>query len=161
VRYALVGHSERRHIFGEKNVDIKKQFDACIDAHIVPVLCIGETREDRDNDKVQYRIKKQLYAALENTTYASDSFVVTYEPVWAIGTGSPCLAVDADEVISYIKQELVGLGYEHVAVLYGGSVNAQNVVSYLSLDCIDGVLVGSASTRADEWQKVVLAIQNI
>ncbi len=146
-RYALVGHSERRHVFGEKDVDIRKKMEACLSAGLVPILCVGETVEDKENDKRQYRLKKQLFSALEGLVLNGGSIIIAYEPVWAIGTHIPCDPAEADDVQGWIKQEVKQLLGKDIPVLYGGSVDAENVVSYVSRETVDGVLVGTASTN--------------
>lgn len=155
--YALVGHSERRYIFGETNDATNKKIKACLEAGITPVLCIGETQEDKENDKRQYRLTRQLQEALEGIDVAAAELIVAYEPVWAIGTGDACLPADAEDVIGWIKNEL---GDESVPVLYGGSVDAQNVVSYTSQSSIDGVLVGGCSAKFEEFDKLLRALEN-
>lgn len=156
-QYALVGHSERRHIFGETNDAVKKKFDACLAVGITPVLCIGETQEDLDAGKRMYRLKKQLLSVLEGVS-ANVSFVVAYEPVWSIGTGNACDHLQAAEIHDSIKNELHTYTDQDIPVLYGGSVNSQNVVSYVMHESIDGVLVGSASVDADGFATIVNAM---
>lgn len=145
--YALLGHSERRYIFGENNDDIRKKIEACIDANITPVICIGETISDVENGKEEYRIKKQLMKALDGLNISS--CIVAYEPVWAIGTGKNCDANQAGDRIAMIKQEILQYTAHTVPVLYGGSVDEHNVLSYTQQEIIDGVLVGKSSTTYD------------
>ncbi len=147
--HALVGHSERRYVFGDKDPDVRKKMEACISAGLIPVLCVGEKEEDKENDKRQYRLKKQLFSALEGLELNGGSVIIAYEPVWAIGSGIPCDPAEADDVQGWIKQEVKTLLGKDVAVLYGGSVTAKNVVSYLERETIDGVLIGSASANKE------------
>ncbi|PLX26176.1 triose-phosphate isomerase [Candidatus Parcubacteria bacterium] len=154
-KYALVGHSERRHVFGETNEDVRKRLEASIDVGLTPVLCIGETKEDRDADKTEYRLKKQLLKAFENLSLNGNRVIVAYEPVWAIGTGDACVPEEAQRVINLIKQEIKQYVDTDVPVLYGGSVSADNVVSYVSLPDIDGVLVGGASSKAESFMTLI------
>ena len=156
--YALVGHSERRHIFGESDPDIRKKMQACFDVGLAPVLCIGETAEDLDRGKRQYRLKKQLMTALQGMDLSDKSWFIAYEPVWAIGTGKPCLPADVDDVHGWIREEVRQYASANVPLLYGGSVNAENIVSYTSRSCVDGVLVGGASTTYDSFLSLVHAI---
>jgi len=151
--YALVGHSERRHIFMQTNSDVKREFDACVDTGIIPVLCIGETKEDLDERKREYRLKKQLMA-LEDVD-ASTPFFVAYEPVWAIGSGMPCDHITAAGIHDTIKQEIRSYTDRDIPVLYGGSVNAENVIFYLPHTSIDGFLIGSASTTYESMTKII------
>ncbi len=153
-RYTLVGHSERRHIFGENHEDIRKKIEACFDVGLIPVLCIGETKEDMEEGKREYRLKKQLMEALEGVTVPGSGLIVAYEPVWAIaqsGMGVPCTPDDAESVHQWIKTEVAQYTAHAVPVIYGGSVDSSNVVSYLSHSVIDGVLVGSASTKVETF----------
>ena len=159
-RYALVGHSERRYIFGENHEDVRKKIEACFDVGLTPVLCIGETKEDMEEKKREYRLKKQLMSALEGLSVPKSGFIVAYEPVWAIaqsGIGTPCTPAEAESVHQWIKAELAQYTTDAVPVLYGGSVDTNNVVSYLTRSTIDGVLVGSASTRAESFLPLLKA----
>jgi triosephosphate isomerase (TIM) len=161
-QYTLVGHSERRHIFGETNDDVRKKMEACFESNIVPVLCIGETAEDCKTNKREYRIKKQLQKALEGLDISSHELLVAYEPVWAItgsGTGESCDTVDAERMHTLIKTELKSYSDKSIPVLYGGSVSEKNVLSYVSLPSVDGVLVGSASTSFDGYISLVANAQ--
>lgn len=156
-KYALIGHSERRHIFGEKDTDLSKKIQACDEVGLVPVLCIGETKEDLDSDKRQYRLKRQLQESLEGKNFALP-LMVAYEPVWAIsgGDGSrACLPADAEDVIGWIKQELKNFSAESIPVLYGGSVTEVNAKEYLNMPSIDGLLIGSASTRVESFTSIL------
>ncbi|PIR76333.1 MAG: triose-phosphate isomerase [Candidatus Magasanikbacteria bacterium CG10_big_fil_rev_8_21_14_0_10_42_10] len=155
--HALVGHSERRHIFGETNEDVKKKFDACLDAGIIPILCIGETKEDLDAGKREYRLKKQLMSVLDGISKDVE-FFVAYEPVWAIGTGDACDHLQAAEIHDFIKDELNTYSVRTIPVLYGGSVNHENVVSYLPHESIDGFLVGSASAEYEHVHSLLNAV---
>jgi triosephosphate isomerase (TIM) len=157
--YALVGHSERRYIFGETNDDVRKKLEACLDAGIVPVVCIGETEEDRKEGKRQYRLKKQLMKAFDGLDLGDKEMIVAYEPVWAIGTGNACDPDDADDVHGWIKLELKNYFDNDIPVLYGGSVKAENVVSYVSRDTVDGVLVGGAAAKLETFLPLIRAVE--
>ena len=159
--YALVGHSERRHIFGETNEDVRNKLEACIDAGIIPVLCIGESEEDLADDKREYRLKKQLMKALAGLKIEEGKMMIAYEPVWAIGSGKPCSPEEADLVHKLIKSELVNYTDTKVPLLYGGSANESNVVSYLSYDDIDGVLSGGASTNFESFASIIKNAEEI
>lgn len=155
--YALVGHSERRYIFGEKDSDVTQKVRACEEAGLTPVICVGETKEDVAQNKRQYRLKKQMDAWLKEKDF-SLPFFIAYEPVWAIsngGVGTPCSPTDAEDVIGFIKHELKNYTGLLVPVLYGGSVNEQNGQEFLSLPSIDGVLLGSASTRLGSFSSLL------
>lgn len=157
VQYAIVGHSERRYIFGEANTDVRKKVEACLSAKITPVVCIGETREDKDKNTRAIRLTEQLKAVFENLSLNGDDVCIAYEPVWAVSSGSnaePCTPADVKDVHQWIREELKNYTDKHIPILYGGSVNAENIVSYISLPEVDGVLVGNASTKPEFWQFV-------
>ncbi len=156
-QYALAGHSERRHIFGESNADVKQKFDACLNAGITPVLCIGETKEDLKNNKQEYRLKKQL-SILEGVS-PDAQFFVAYEPVWAIGTGKACDHIKAAEMHDMVKKEIAEHTSKHIPVLYGGSVKAENVILYLPHGNIDGFLIGSASANFDSISSIIKVVE--
>lgn len=161
--YALVGHSERRHLFGENNDDVRKKLEACLDAEITPVLCVGETAEDLDDGKREYRLKKQLQKALEGLDLSGDrEMLIAYEPVWAIagsGEGRACSPEDCAEVFLWLKEEIRQYTDATIPLLYGGSVKPDTVLSYLSLEAVDGVLTGTASTEATSFTAMIEAAQ--
>lgn len=156
--YALVGHSERRYIFGETNSDVRKKVEACLSAHITPIVCIGETREDKESNTRSIRLKEQIQAVFENLECKDDqAMFIAYEPVWAISRGAsadPCLPADVEDVHAFIATEIKQYTEKTVPILYGGSVNVENISSYLDLPNVDGVLVGNASTKKEFWQFV-------
>lgn len=154
-KYALVGHSERRHVFGETDDDVRKKIEACLDAGLTPVVCIGETKEEKDGGKREYRLKKQIMKAFEGLKINGGDIMVAYEPVWAIGTGDACNPADADDVHGWIKTELKQYIDKDVAVLYGGSVNEKNAKDYVVYDTIDGLLVGGASTKLESFSSLI------
>lgn len=162
--YVLVGHSERRHIFGETNEDVRKKLEAALDAGLTAVLCIGETREDREEEKTEYRLKKQLMKALDGLQLNGGKLIIAYEPVWAIsqaGVGEVCEPQEANEMHDWIRMETKQYIDGTIPVIYGGSVNAQNVVSYVSQNSIDGVLVGHASTQFEEFSQLMNAASGV
>lgn len=149
-RYALVGHSERRHIFGEDNEDITKKLAAILASGVTPILCIGETAEDLADKKQQYRLKRQLEVL--NTIPPESKFLIAYEPVWAIsgsGEGKACLPADVEDVHGFIRRELATMGFVETSILYGGSVTPENAASYMSVPEVAGVLIGSASIHPE------------
>lgn len=158
-QYALIGHSERRHIFGESDHDIEKKISAAIHAGLIPILCVGETAEDLAENKRQYRLKKQLQVLASLDTTAP--LVVAYEPVWAIagsGTGTPCLPADVQDVHGFIKTELATFGFVDTPIIYGGSVKPETIVDYMAVPEIDGVLSGSAAMHPDAVQLLLNAL---
>jgi len=156
---ALVGHSERRHVFGETDVETSKKVKALIAQHLVPMLCVGEKLEQREAGHTADVIRRQLKAVLSEITITEASgLLIAYEPVWAIGTGKVARPQDAAEVHREIRNVL----HEHrvpgrIPVLYGGSVNLANVAGLLAEEEIDGVLVGGASLEAEGWAAIVAA----
>lgn len=161
-RYAILGHSERRYVFGETDSDIVKKVQACEDVGITPIICIGETQEDLDAGKKTYRLKKQLQSIFEGRT-SNCPCIIAYEPVWAISShhGPSCLPADADDVIGWIKQEIEQFTDEEVPVLYGGNVNEKNAIDFLSIPVIDGILVGSSSTHQDSFSSILAQASNL
>lgn len=159
--HALAGHSERRHIFGERSEAVRKKAEACLDAGLIPIICIGETQEDKEEDKRMYRLKKQLRTACEGLPESEKGYMVAYEPVWAVGTGNPCSPADAEDVIGWIKLELKNYTQKDVPVMYGGSVTPDNVCSYCSLESVDGVLVGSAMAKSESFEAMMKELRTI
>ena len=157
--YALVGHSERRHIFGETLEDTKERFFACIDAGLIPVLCVGETKAELDAGKREQVLTEQIGSILsDDRISATNNFMIAYEPVWAIsgsGSGQACDPAEEEKTLYWIKQYVHGLLKKRVEVLYGGSVHAENVVSYTSLPSIDGFLIGSAASKYDTFHALL------
>lgn len=158
--YALVGHSERRHIFYESNHDTQQKMEAVIASGLTPVLCVGETLQEKRDNKTNEVIEIQLRAALESFDWPADrELIIAYEPVWAIGTGESCDPETAEEeqekIYNWARSLVPGVS---PVLLYGGSVRPNNVADYLSKEHINGVLVGGASTTLKSWLEI---IQNV
>ncbi len=155
-RYALVGHSERRHVFNESNSEVRQKQDAILNVGMVPVLCVGETLQERKNGEVQMVIEAQLRAAFTDVVWPKDrELIIAYEPVWAVSTGESCDPDEAERVAAGICQCVEGLTGLVPAVLYGGSVRPDNVSSYVAKEHINGVLVGGASTKMESWMEIL------
>jgi len=157
-RATLIGHSERRHVFGETDDDTRRKMGAALAGGLVPVLCVGETLAQRDAGHTLAVVVRQLSAALGSLDAAALSrVVVAYEPVWAIGTGRNATPQDAAAVHREIRGWLQGRGapVPGLRVLYGGSVNAKNAAALLAERELDGVLVGGASLDAEGWAQLV------
>lgn len=154
---ALVGHSERRHVFGETDAETGKKVKAILAAGLTPMLCVGEKLEQREAGETEAVVLRQLRAGLDGLSGAEiGKVLIAYEPVWAIGTGRNATPQDASQVHQAIRRELARLGAPgRIPVLYGGSVNLGNVASLVAEPEIDGVLVGGASLEAEGWAKVV------
>ena len=162
VEYVLVGHSERRHILGEDNNMISSKVKAALDCGLNPILCVGETEAERQLEATSDVIEKQLISALKEITAEKiGKLVIAYEPVWAIGTGKAASPTDAQAACLFINKTLQNIiGSETVLkirIQYGGSVNEENIGSYVGQSAIQGALVGGASLKADSFSKLVHA----
>lgn len=152
---ALVGHSERRHVFGEAEGDTQKKVDALLLAGMTPLLCVGEKLAEREAGETLMVVLRQLGSAV--ATLKPDQLsrvVIAYEPVWAIGTGKNATPKDAAEVHRAIRSELGAREHANPRILYGGSVNEKNIRGLLGEDEIDGVLVGGASLDPEGWARI-------
>jgi triosephosphate isomerase len=153
---ALVGHSERRHIFGETEGETAKKVHACLTGGIVPILCVGEKLDERERGETLTVVLRQLGSACAPLPpELLSQVVIAYEPVWAIGTGKNATPRDASEVHEAIRAELITRGHTVPRILYGGSVNEKNIESLLGEDEINGVLVGGASLDPAGWARIV------
>jgi triosephosphate isomerase len=156
-RVVLVGHSERRHLFGETDDQVGRKVAAALRAGLRPLVCVGETLGERDAGRTEHVVVRQVDAVVERVAAEDwERVVVAYEPVWAIGTGKNATPDDAAQVHQLIRFELGRRGIErHVPILYGGSVNQGNVLALLARRELDGVLVGGASLDPDGWAELV------
>ena len=156
--YAIIGHSERRQYFGETDEAVNQRVKAALSHGITPIICVGETLAEREDDVTESVIKEQVVRAFEGVENPADT-VIAYEPVWAIGTGKTATPEQADEVCGFIRAligELYGAeGAEAVRIQYGGSMNAKNAAVLMSMPNIDGGLIGSASLNAEDFAKIV------
>ncbi len=160
-KYVLVGHSERRHVFGETDEESGKKAAAAARAGLTPLVCVGETAAQREAGETNAVVIRQLRAAMAGIdAHQIGSSLVAYEPVWAIGTGKTALPTDASAVHAVLRAELrtlTGERGEAVPILYGGSVNSGNATSLLAAPEVDGLLVGGASLDAEGWASIVRA----
>jgi len=153
---ALVGHSERRHVFGETDAETRRKVAALLQGGLVPMLCVGETLDQRDAGGTEAVVLRQLHAACDGLAAGElRKLTIAYEPVWAIGTGRTATPEDAAVVHRALGGALASLGAPSVPILYGGSVNAGNVAELMARPEIGGVLVGGASLNPDGWAEVV------
>jgi len=152
--HVILGHSECRTIFGETDELIAKKVKAALDAQLVPVFCYGETLEEREANKTFDVISRQIKALSGLSSADLERVVYAYEPVWAIGTGKTATSEQAQDACAESKKLLGGLGAKAVTVLYGGSVKPDNAKELLSMDAIDGALVGGASLKADSFLQI-------
>ena len=158
--YALVGHSERRTLYGETSGDVAAKFKATLEAGLKPVLCVGETLEERQAEKTETVVDEQLNAVIDLVGIAAfANAVIAYEPVWAIGTGMTASPEQAQDVHAHIRQLLAGHDAavaDGIQILYGGSMKGENAAGLLAMQDIDGGLIGGASLKAPDF----LAIAN-
>jgi triosephosphate isomerase len=152
---ALVGHSERRHVFGETDEETGKKVRALLSGDMAPVLCVGETLDERERGVTAAVVSRQLGAGVEGLTARElDRVIIAYEPVWAIGTGRNATPEDAAKVHGGIRDALRQRGAAAIRILYGGSVNQGNVAALLAQPELDGVLVGGASLDPEGWARI-------
>jgi triosephosphate isomerase len=160
VKYVIVGHSERRELFGETDEIVAKKLRAVLGAGMTPIICVGETLEERELGTTDEKVKGQIEAAFQRLP-ADDAArcIIAYEPIWAIGTGRNATPDDANNTIGVIRGHVrVGLGdalADGLRILYGGSVKPGNVAELMAMPEIDGGLVGGASLDPDEFARVV------
>jgi triosephosphate isomerase (TIM) len=160
VKYVIVGHSERRELFGESDQIVARKLRAVLGAGMTPIICVGETLEERELGTTDEKVKGQIEAAFQRLP-ADDAArcIIAYEPIWAIGTGRNATPDDANNTIGVIRRHLgVGLGdllADGLRILYGGSVKPGNVAELMAMPEIDGGLVGAASLDPDEFARVV------
>ncbi len=159
--YVLVGHSERRTLYGETDQAVAAKTEKALEAGLVPVLCVGETLEERQSGEMESVIGRQVKAVLERCAISSfTQIVIAYEPVWAIGTGETATPSQAQAVHAYIRQLLAAEDAEiaeRCTILYGGSVNEKSAKSLFSMADVDGGLVGGASLKADSFSAICRA----
>ncbi len=156
--HVIIGHSERRQILGETDAVINWKLKAALEAGLIPILCVGETLQERENNLALELVKEQLTRDLKDIK-SIESLVIAYEPVWAIGTGVNASPDDAQEMIAFIRSYLNKLydkeTAEKVRILYGGSVKEENIALFMAEEDVDGALVGGASLSADSLAHIV------
>ena len=160
VSYVIIGHSERRQYFKEDNEMVNRKIRKAIEHNIIPIICCGETLEEREAGKTVEKITKQTELALEGLTKEQvENTIIAYEPIWAIGTGKTATSEDANNSIKEIRNKIAEIYGQEVAngviIQYGGSVKSTNAKELFSMSDIDGGLVGGASLKAEEFSKIV------
>jgi triosephosphate isomerase len=160
--YVIVGHSERRALFGMDDATVAATLRAVLRHEMTPIVCVGESEEQRARGQTEAVLEEQVLTAL--TGLAADvlaTLVVAYEPIWAIGTGTPATAIDAEDACVFIRSLAAKLGGEEagtgVRVQYGGSVNAENAADFMGEPDVDGLLVGGASLQAAVFTDIIRA----
>jgi triosephosphate isomerase len=155
--YVLIGHSERRKYFFERDEDINLKVKKALAVGLKPILCVGETEDERVKGVTQVVVEKQIKKALSDVEKI-DNVVIAYEPVWAIGTGKVATSAQAEEVHSFIRsilKELYGDVSQNIRILYGGSVTKENIGELIGMENIDGALVGGASLKPDAFLGII------
>jgi triosephosphate isomerase len=160
--YVLCGHSERRHVLGESDELVGKKVTAAIGGGLLPILCVGELLEERDGGRMEQVVARHLKTGLAGLSADKMSAVtIAYEPVWAIGTGRTATPQQAQEVHAFIRRLLAEMYDAKLAqetrILYGGSVKADNAKELMAQEDVDGLLVGGASLKADEFVRIIQA----
>jgi len=160
VTHAIVGHSERRQYFGETDETVNKRAKAALEANITPIICVGESLEQRESGVTDAIVSMQTVAALAGfTAEEAVRSVIAYEPIWAIGTGKTATSEDANTTIKVIRDAIAGVYGQKVAdevrIQYGGSMNAKNAGELMKMPEIDGGLIGGASLKSEDFSKVV------
>ena len=158
-RYCLVGHSERRQYHGETDALVAIKAQRALAAGITPIVCVGETLEEREAGRTEEVVKRQLAAVIHANGHCISEIVVAYEPVWAIGTGKTASPEEAQQVHAVLRAQLraATAQAERVLILYGGSMNAANAAQLLSQQDIDGGLVGGASLKPVDFLTIIAA----
>jgi triosephosphate isomerase (TIM) len=154
---ALVGHSERRHVFGESNLDVSQKVAVAPQFDLTPVLCVGETLAQREMNAAEAIVTEQLEVGLTQLKKSAiPEVIIAYEPVWAIGTGHSATPQDASSMHKVIRDKLRSLASDtdRIPILYGGSVSTKNAASLLGADGVDGLLVGSACLDPESWAQI-------
>lgn len=157
VKYVIIGHSERRQYFGETDETVNKRTHAALEAGLIPIVCIGESLEERETGKTEAVLAKQIKEGMKGIDDIS-KIVIAYEPVWAIGTGKTATAEQANETIGFIRKTCAGVFCpkcaEKVRIQYGGSMNAGNCKQLMAMPEIDGGLIGGASLKAHDFSEI-------
>jgi triosephosphate isomerase len=164
--FVIVGHSERRQYFGETNETVNKRAKKALEHKLAPVICVGESLEQRKANEHFDLVKEQIKAALNNISdEEAMDVVIAYEPIWAIGTGETASPEQAQEMHKYIREVLAGIYSQEVAekinVLYGGSMKPANAQELLSQPDVDGGLIGGASLDADSFSEIITIAEEL
>ncbi len=159
VRYAIVGHSERRQYHHESDALVADKAKAALAAGITPIVCVGETLAERESGKTEEVVKRQMAAVIHTNGHCISEIVVAYEPVWAIGTGKTATPEQAQQVHALLRAQLTAATphSDRIGILYGGSMNAANAATLLAQPDVDGGLVGGASLKAADFLQIIHA----
>ena len=165
VRYVIIGHSERRHIFNENNTLLNKKLHAVLDNGLIPIFCIGETLNDRNTGYTKAKLKEQLTKGLDGIKdQLMDRIVIAYEPVWAIGSGVNAKPKQVEDTHLQIRELLAELfadeAVKQIPILYGGSVKPENAKKLIEVEGIDGFLIGGSSLKLELLYKIIEIVNN-
>ena len=152
VEFCIVGHSERRQIFNEKNIDVNSKLLQLIKFNIIPIVCIGETLEEKENGKTNEVLENQLKESISDSSNSSNT-IIAYEPVWAIGTGLTPSYEEIESTHKFIREN--NKKFNNFKILYGGSVKSSNAKEIVALPNVDGALIGGASINLEEFKKII------
>jgi|FLOH01.1.fsa_nt_gi triosephosphate isomerase (TIM) len=160
-KYVIVGHSEERKAYKLEEAEINKQVRVALENKLIPILCIGEDKEARDNNQKEIYIKNQLTRELANIRLnEKDKLIIAYEPIWAISPNGPAEPADISRMHTLIRRLLLEILptnrlHKNVSIVYGGSINQDNIKDYINLAAVDGVLIGKASTEIDSFESII------
>ncbi len=155
IKYSLVGHSERRINYFEDNEAIGKKINCLFENNMIPILCIGETNEEKNLLKTNKILKSELVSCLSNVNKENISkIIIAYEPIWAVGTNRVPTMAEIRNTVKYIKELIKKIYDTDIKVLYGGSININNIEKINKIECLDGIMIGSSATNAQEFLKI-------
>jgi len=159
-RYVIIGHSERRQYFGETDMTVNKKIKAALNARLIPILCIGESENERESDRTYSVLDKQIKNGLRNLVSKDlERIILAYEPIWAIGTGKTATSNQAQEIHQFLRsllEKCFGTTFSQlIRILYGGSVKPENISELMAMPDIDGALVGGASLDPDTFSNII------
>ena len=159
VEYVILGHSERRKLFGESNSFIKEKVSAVVNAGLTPILCVGEEIDDRLSDKTQLVLKRQIESAISKKKLINkENLIIAYEPIWAIGTGETATTDQVEDAHTFIKlvlKNIFGNNGQNIPIIYGGSVHVDNAKSLILANDVDGFLIGGASLVSESFCEII------
>ena len=161
IKYSLVGHSERRINYYEDNDSISRKINSLLKNNMTPILCVGETNEEKNLLKTNKVLKSKLVSCLENVNKEDISkIIISYEPIWAVGSKRIPTMAEIKNTVKYIKELIKKIYGIDIKVIYGGSINSSNIEKIKKIECLDGVMIGSSSTVASEFMKILEVIDH-
>lgn len=156
IKYSLVGHSERRINYYEDNNSVSKKINSLFENNMIPILCIGETNEEKNLLKTNKVLKSELVSCLNNVKKENISkIIISYEPIWAVGSNRIPTMAEIKNTVKYIKEIIKKIYDTDIKVIYGGSINLSNIEKIKKIECLDGIMIGSSSTNATEFMKII------